>query len=408
MSGLDKIIPFYDNRKTALKARPLRRHMLASYRAIVLCAGKGTRAAPLTNHLPKPMLDIFGKPLLHHIMDHLASFGLNNIILNPGHMAQQIHKYFNTGAEFGKNIFYVNEGTALRGHWQASPRGSASTLQRLQQDHTLLDQDTFVLCGDALSDIDLAEMMEQHKASGAVATMAACNVSVEDTEKYGIIIPDTEGQVAAFQEKPPAGTAQSTLANVGIYIFSASALAMLPQGENLDIACHLLPALLRSSAKINIYQSSFKWTDIGCGRDYYNAISGALINRETTLFPTANETRPGIWLSEGAQLSRHARLTGPVFLGQNCQILAGARIIGPTTLCSNSVIHKRAVVSKCLITAGTNINSGRILNGKIAAPDWTVTHKFADGTKSDGASPHKNTPRAIRQNHPHGLKLASA
>ena len=74
--------------------------------AVILCGGKGTRLGKLTKNLPKPMVNVSGKPFLEHLIIQLKKNGVKNIILLIGYKGEIIKKYFNTGKQFGVNISY--------------------------------------------------------------------------------------------------------------------------------------------------------------------------------------------------------------------------------------------------------------------------------------------------------------
>ena len=76
-----------------------------------------------------------------------------------------------------------------------------------------------VLCGDALIDLDLTEVVRQHRKNGAIATVVTKSVPREDVSSYGVVVTDEENKIVAFQEKPSVEEALSTEINTGIYIF---------------------------------------------------------------------------------------------------------------------------------------------------------------------------------------------
>lgn len=377
-TGFDKVLRVFDDKPRALASPWARRYRLAGRQAVLLSAGKGTRAAPLTRDVPKPMLDILGKPVLERLMDFMAGFGMRDFMLNPGHLGPQIHTHFGDGHRFGYRVRYMNEGTYGPEGWSARPIGSASALSRLANQHAAFERDTIVLCGDALIDLDLAEMMDHHISSGAMATIAAQTVAPELVSKYGIIVTDDDGQMTSFQEKPAREQARSRLANTGIYIFSPEALRLLPDRAEMDIATDLLPAIQRAGGRIQAYSPGFSWTDIGCACDYFAAVSAAL-QGDIELADPGNLSAGGVIVGIGAQVSPRAKLAGPVYVGAGAKIMPGAQITGPAVIGRDAVVEARTVLRNSILMPDTRLRRGGMLVDMIASGHWAVSHPLADG-----------------------------
>jgi len=109
-------------------------------KALILCAGKGTRLGKLTKDTPKVMLKVGGKPVLEHLVDHLNSFGITEIIVNLHHKPEKIYKYF------GTRLLYFYEPELL---------GEMGTEKRLRK---WLGEEYIVMNGDTLTDIDIDEL----------------------------------------------------------------------------------------------------------------------------------------------------------------------------------------------------------------------------------------------------------
>lgn len=379
--GLGGCLPCFATLEAAFAEPDIRRHRLRGMRAVVLCAGRGSRIAPLSDSLPKPMLDLMGKPVLAHILAHLGRFGLREVILNPGHLGDRISGYFHGNPLPGQSLFYLNEGSGSAAGWQAAPLGSASTLARLHHQHSAFDDDVFVFCGDALIDIDLADLLYCHRTSGAAATIAALQVAPDAVEKYGILNTDPGGRISQFQEKPSRAEARGTLANTGIYVFRADVLARLPDSPGQDIGADLLPALLRQGYHLQAYDRPFRWADIGCARDYV-AVLGCILRGEIAVpGPVeAVQRRPGLWVERGAHISAGATIDGPCYVAPGARIEAGAHITGPAVIGRSAQIDGQSLIKNSVIWENTRVQSGAIVSHMIAAPDWAIDHRYADGS----------------------------
>lgn len=378
-SGLDRGLMVFPSVQAACGHPVFQRHSLSGTRAVLLCAGKGSRVAPLTEVTPKPMLDVAGRPVMHRIIDHLGQFGLDDVLLNPGHLGHEIISYFRSVPLSGTRLTFVNEGGWTKRDWQGHPIGSASTLKRMQTRNAAFDDDLVVLCGDALIDLDLVEMMRAHRTSGADATIAALTVPGADVHKYGIIEASPNQTVTRFVEKPGPGVTESRLANSGIYIFKPEVLELLPDQDGLDIACDLLPSIMAAGGKIHAYAEPFAWVDIGCGRDYAQATRKCLTGAMSFAQPKGREIRPGVWAMPGAAVSPHARILGPCHIGSGVRVEAGAVLKGVCSVGAGSVVEARTVLSDCIVMPQTLVGSGAWAQDMILHADWAVDHVRADG-----------------------------
>lgn len=391
-SGLDRGLHLYDSVEAACEDPRFRVRSLRGVRAVLLCAGKGSRVAPLTEVVPKPMLDVAGRPALQHIMDHLGRFGVREVILNPGHLGPQIIDHIRANPDPDRGVFFAKEGRGGARNWQSDPIGSASTLRRLHRDHAAFSEDVIVLCGDALIDLDMTQMMRAHRRCGADVTIAALPVPAEEVHKYGMIETGPEGVVHRFVEKPGPGVTDSRLANTGIYIFRPEVFDLLPDTTGLDIACDLLPAVMRAGGTVQVHAAPFSWIDIGCGRDYARAVQLALSGAVPGLVPTGREIRPGVWAAEGAEVSSRARITGPCHIGAGARVAAGATLEGVCSIGAGAVIEARSLLRDSIVMPQTRVGPGAWAEGMILHGDWAVAHARADGTAQsrlplDGVSP---------------------
>lgn len=370
--GLAGVLPQFADMGRAMAEPQFRRRQLAGTKAVVLCAGEGRRMRPLSTATPKPMLDLLGVPVVERLLDHLGSFGVRDFYLNPGYLGDQLHRHFRSCA--ARSIFFANEGGYAEGCWDGAPIGSASTLARLQRRHSAFDGDFFVLCGDALIDLDMAGLMRAHKDSGAEVTIAAAKVPRQDIPKYGILDVNPQGRVISFQEKPAVEEARSCLASTGIYVFSPAALHRLQDEEGLDIAIDLLPRILARGGRIQAHSPEFIWADIGNPADYFAALQRGLSGTLPGVMPAGEEAAPGVWLAPGAEVSPRARILGPCYAGPGARILAGAELQGICVIGADCVVEGKTLLRDSVLMPGTQVSSGVWLEAQIAAPDWSLSY----------------------------------
>jgi len=368
---LSSLLSYHETREGALSAPAVQAKRLAGMKAVILCAGTGTRMRPLSEDLPKPMLDIAGKPALSRIMDHLGRFGVRDFILNPGYKAPEIHEAFSTSAR--RSIQFANEGGFVGGVWHADPFGSASTLKRLQDRQNAFDEDFLVFCGDAITDIDVCKLVETHRASGAEVTIAATHVPRKETSKYGVLVTNPAGRVLEFCEKPDPEEARSTLVSTGIYVFSPRALKGMAQKSGADIGGDLLPRILARGGKVQVFEEPFEWADLGNTRDYFRTLEKVLRGDLSGTTPTGALNRDGVWVSPSAKVSSRAVVVGPCYVGPDVTIEAGAHVEGPAIVGEGAEICARTVVKRAVVQPWTRVSSGTWVTDMIVSKDWAVS-----------------------------------
>jgi len=186
--------------------------------AFILVGGKGERLYPLTKEVPKPLLKIGDKPILEWVVERLASYNVNKIVLGVGHLSHKLENYFGSGEKWGVNIEYNLED---------GPLGTGGALKHAEK---FFDNTFIMLNGDNMIDLDYRKMFEQHKKNNAVATLAL--YSVDDVSQFGVAKLDGE-KIVRFIEKPPKEEAPSNLINAGAYILEREIFDYVHSGFNL-------------------------------------------------------------------------------------------------------------------------------------------------------------------------------
>src|SRR4028118_989010 len=172
-------------------------------KAVALAAGKGTRLYPLTGEIPKPMAPVADTPIIEHIFFLLATHGVREVRVNVHYLADALLEAY--GEESTMN------GMSVRLSREEGLLGTAGGAKRLA---AAVAATFLVVSGDALTDVDVGELVAFHKQKGVLATMALRRV--HDTAGFGVVEIDAEGHILGFQEKPNPEEAISTPANTGI------------------------------------------------------------------------------------------------------------------------------------------------------------------------------------------------
>jgi histidinol-phosphate phosphatase family protein len=217
----------------------------------ILAGGMGTRLRERSGDLPKPMVPVLGKPVLHHQIELCRKYGFTNIALLVQHRHEKISEYFGDGSTLGVNLSYIIE---------AEPRGTSGALHDALP--TLADR-FLLLYGDTFMDVDLRKLWRAHETAGAVATLFLHpNDHPQDSDLVDI---DANGTVRAILPYPhPAGREVRNLVNAALYVLDRAGLEdVTPAEGKADIAKHMFPRMLDLGRPLYGYVSPEYIKDMG-------------------------------------------------------------------------------------------------------------------------------------------------
>jgi NDP-mannose synthase len=220
-------------------------------KAVILAGGKGTRLAPYTRILPKPLMPIGDMPVLEVLIRQLKLEGIDEIVLTVGHLSGIMRAFFNDGSEFGVKISYSYED---------HPLGTAGPLALVPD----LDETFVVMNGDVLTTLRVSELVKFHKEQGAAATIAMHRRKVRID--LGVILCNGGPDVVGYIEKPTYDYSVS----MGIYVFEPRVIPYIPCGEYLDFP-NLVHKLLGAREKVVGFPFEGYWQDLGRHDDYEQA-----------------------------------------------------------------------------------------------------------------------------------------
>ncbi|HIK38708.1 MAG TPA: NDP-sugar synthase [Geminocystis sp. M7585_C2015_104] len=342
-------------------------------KAMILAAGKGTRIRPISYTIPKPLIPIFHKPVMEFLVELLRKHGFTQIMVNVSHLAQEIENYFRDGQRFGVEIAYSFEGRVVDGQLIGEALGSAGGIRKIQDFNPFFDETFVVLCGDALIDLDLTEVVKRHKQKGAIATVVTKKVPWELVPNYGVVVTDSDDRVIAFQEKPKREEALSQQINTGIYVFEPEVIDYIPPNQEYDIGSQLFPKLVQLKLPFYAVNMDFQWVDIGRVPDYWHAIRAILTGEIKNVQVPGKQVRPGIYTGLNVCVNwDKVDITGPVYIGGMTKIEDGARIIGPSMIGHNCLICQGATVDNSLIFEYSRLGSGVYLANKLVFGHYCV------------------------------------
>lgn len=342
-------------------------------KAMILAAGKGTRVRPLTDTVPKPMIPIINRPVMEFLVDLLRQHNFKDIIVSTSYLSHEIESYFREGSRFGVRIAYSFEGYHCDGAIVPDGLGSAGGLRKIQDFSKFFDGTFAVLCGDALIDLDLTQVVAEHRRSGAIATIVLKEVPADEVSRYGIVEVTREGRIVRFQEKPAPEEAVSRLANTGIYIFEPEVLDLVPSDRPFDIGGELFPMLAEQGLPFYGMSMPFTWIDIGTTPDYWQATQTILKGGLRGLQMPGTEIAPDVWAGINVSVDpSRSTLTGPLYIGSSTRIEPGVTIAGPSVVGRNSVVESGARIEACVVGDYTRISGLADLHEKIISGRFCV------------------------------------
>lgn len=218
---------------------------------VIMAGGLGTRLRPLTENIPKPLVTVGGRALIDIIVDNLVAQGLTNITLCVNYLGHMLEEHLGDGSKFGARFTFVREEERM---------GTAGALSLLPTTPT---KSFFVMNGDILTTVDFQAMLDFHRASSAVATMAVNNHSYE--VPFGVV--EVSGRnLTKLTEKPKC----NFLVNAGIYLLEPEVLEHVPPKQFFDMT-NLFEHLIECKLSAAVFPVREPWLDVGRHEDLIKA-----------------------------------------------------------------------------------------------------------------------------------------
>lgn len=218
---------------------------------IIMAGGKGERLRPLTETIPKPLLQVDGKPIIGHIFDRLLYFGVKDFTISINYLGNQIKDYFASRGTLNVNLKFIEEEIPL------GTIGSVSLIEKFSNDYVLLTN------SDLLTNLDYEKLFEEFLQSDA--DMAIVSIPYEVNIPYAVL-EINEGYVQSLKEKPQ----YTYFSNAGIYLFKKKVLDQIPSNSYFN-ATDLIEKLINKGHKIFNFSLNDLWIDIGTHSDFERA-----------------------------------------------------------------------------------------------------------------------------------------
>jgi mannose-1-phosphate guanylyltransferase len=333
-------------------------------KGVIMAGGMGTRLRPLTLNRPKPMIEVLGIPVIEFVKDALVAAGISEVIVTTGYRGESLAQLVESWNHSQLAAWVNEEETAM---------GTAGSVKLLEGEL----KETFVVgSGDTLASFDIAALLEEHKNSGAMASMALWQV--DDPSEYGVVGLSNEksgdidsdletGWIVKFQEKPKPEEAFSNVINAGLYILEPEVLELIPKGEKFDWSKQVFPQMLELGMPLRGITISGLWFDIGRPSDLLAAQEIVLRGRDQLWSQIPEGSNEGY-------LSPNSKVEGTC---ENSVLLDGCTV-GENSVVSGSLLMAKAVVRgevtlrNCIIGRNSIVESGSVLDGCIIGDDMVV------------------------------------
>ncbi|MCA2976939.1 MAG: NDP-sugar synthase [Myxococcaceae bacterium] len=335
-------------------------------RAMVLCAGLGTRLRPLTTLWPKPAMPLFGRPLLRYALSSLSQLGVREVAINTHHLPEVMEAVARAEASrAGFSLEVSHEAGAIQGTG-GGIRGLSSFLS---------GGSSVVLNGDVLFAVDLRPIVEAHEASKADATMVL--LPMPEGETYNAVELDAHRHVRRIAGQGPGGEKLSGWHFTGVHVLSPRVFDfMAPEGP-IDINRDVYVKLIEAGGVVRghvVTETDVYWSDLGTPQRYAATHRDVLFGqvpmvRFADASPFVGMLRHGLsaWAHPSARLG-DARVTGPAWFGERVVLGQGVRIGAAVSLGAGVRVGDGAHLNRCAVLDGAEVEGGRLYEDVILAP----------------------------------------
>ena len=238
-------------------------------KVLILAGGLGTRLSEETNLIPKPMVEIGGRPILWHIMKSYSYYGFNDFIILTGYKSHVIKEYFlnyytrysDMTIDMEKNTVEIHEQRVEP--WKVTMLYTGQdtmTGGRIAKAREYVKDETFLLTyGDGVSDVNIKELLEHHKNSNNYITLTA----VQPKGRFGALNINMDSQILSFKEKP---IGDGAWINGGFFVCEPKVFDYIGNADNCVFEREPLEALTIDN-KLGAFKYSGFWHSMDTLKD---------------------------------------------------------------------------------------------------------------------------------------------
>ena len=352
--------------------------------ALILAGGQGSRLGAMTRQVAKPAVPFGGKyRIIDFALSNCSNSGIDTVGILTQYKPQQLSSHIGIGTPW--DLDRVHGGVAILPPYMSEAGGDwySGTANAVYQNLGFLDQFdpsyVLILSGDHIYKMDYRKMLDAHIAAGADATIAVIDVPLEEASRFGIMNTDGTGRITSFDEKP--AQPKSTLASMGIYIFSYANLkkhlqddALDPDSDN-DFGKNIIPAMLAAGENLQAYRFEGYWKDVGTVQSFWEANMDLLkADNEVKLFQndwklyTETASIPSQYIGPDAKLTDSLISEGCVILGEveHSVIFPGVRIgrnvrVVDSIIMEGCVLEDNVIVNKSILLTGVTVKANNVV-----------------------------------------------
>jgi NDP-sugar pyrophosphorylase family protein len=327
---------------------------MENVQVLLLATGENTKLQPITLDIPAPMLPVVDRPIMLYAVEQAARQGFKEQLVSLYHLSGHVEAYFGTGQRWGVSMDYLLQREA----W-----GNAGAVKWAQ---SAIGQTCVVLPADAMVDVDLAEAVRIHRQNNNSATVVVHRQGAAGSATISL------ASIAVSMAEGASEAAPDSWYDTGVYIFEPEVFDYIPDRTTFDIQSQLLPALQAAGLKVAGFETHGYWNTIATFQDYHEAqrhiLRSAWGNTELLIgwpalaYPAVEgrQIAPGIWVGRNHMIHPSARLSPPVYVGDNCQIGSEVELGPDAVIGSHVVIDDGATICHSTVLAHTYV--GQLVN----------------------------------------------
>lgn len=226
-------------------------------KAMILAAGLGTRLRPLTDVVPKPLVEVAGRPLIAYPLLQLSALGVREVVVNVHHLAAQVKAALGDGSRFGVKILFSEEEELL------------DTGGGIQRARRWLDETFLVLNADSIHDVPLAQLASFHRERGGIATLVLRDDP--EAERYGLLHIDAQQRLRRFRGEPRDWpTPLLGLMYAGVSVWEPSVFDFMEPGR-FSLTRDTIPALMAAGESLFGFPFDGYWRVVDSPEDLERA-----------------------------------------------------------------------------------------------------------------------------------------
>lgn len=351
--------------------------------AMILAGGQGSRLGLMTKKMAKPAVPFGGKyRIIDFTLSNCSNSGIDTVGILTQYKPQMLSSHIGIGTPW--DLDRTHGGVAILPPYMSEAGGDwyKGTANAVYQNLAFLEQYSpsyvLILSGDHIYKMDYSKMLDAHVKADADATIAVIDVPYDEASRFGIMNTDETDRITEFEEKPE--NPKSTLASMGIYIFSYAKLKKYltedaeKTDSSYDFGKNIIPSMLENGEKLIAYRFSGYWKDVGTVQSFWEANMDLLNDEDNGLLSTNwkiyTETGsiPSQYVGKNAVINDSIISEGCTILGEvDHSIIFPGVTVGEKTRIVNSI-----VMANCTIGENVIVNKSILLNDVTVNPNNVV------------------------------------